>query len=176
MDQTAQSLSQDPDTIRVRDLHFPMVEALYVEAMVLADEARAYFETVQNAPAQFQGRAHAGTATTGAVDHRVGFACESLKTTTRLMQVISWLLFQRAIHAGELDAEFAHAKGNALGDAIPSDHAMCRQLPDAARIIIAASEQLYDRVRRLHVNRHRPRDYPPASPARAMMQHLEQVF
>ena len=35
---------------------------------------------------------------------RVGFACESLKVTTRIMHIVAWLLTQRAVESGELHA------------------------------------------------------------------------
>lgn len=153
----------------MRDLHFDLIEALYIEAMVLADEARAYFEQTSNTP-NHPDMVHMRPMV------RVGFSCESLKTTTRMMQIISWLLFQRAIHAGELDAEQAAARMNDLGDGIASDPETCRQLPDTARLIIAASEQLYGRVARLQRHQARPRAAPPASPVHAMQLQLETAF
>src|SRR5918998_3453475 len=68
-----------------------LIDSLYVEAMVLADEARSYFDSC-------------GRDDRLALDpvDRVGFSCESLKVTTRLMHVIAWLLTQRAVAAGEL--------------------------------------------------------------------------
>ena len=68
-----------------------LVDSLYVEAMVLADEARSYFDSA----------ARDDRLGLEPVD-RVGFSCESLKVTTRLMHVIAWLLTQRAVTAGEL--------------------------------------------------------------------------
>ncbi|WP_342454590.1 DUF1465 family protein [Sphingomonas sp. H160509] len=68
-----------------------LIDALYSEAMLLADEARTYFD-------------EAGRVEREALDPliRVSFSCESLKVTTRLMHVIAWLLTQRAVQAGEL--------------------------------------------------------------------------
>ncbi len=203
MDQSIRIIAPETDGIAVCDLHFALIEALYVEAMVLADEARAYFETAHSASQKTTGQKTTGPKNPGpknlgpnfldqkmmdlkpATDMssaeipplvRVGFACESLKTTTRMMQIIAWLLFQRAIHAGEVGCDSVTAKSAQLGEAIPSDPDICRNLPDAARVIIATSEQLYDRVHRLHQNRLRPRVAPPASPVRAMLSQLEHAF
>ena len=62
-------------------IHRHLIDALYIEAMLLADEARSYFDEV-------------GRAEREMLDPlvRVGFSCESLKVTTRLMHVIAWLL------------------------------------------------------------------------------------
>jgi regulator of CtrA degradation len=62
-----------------------LIDALYTEAMILADEARAYFDE--------EGRDDRQTLEPFA---RVGFACESLKVTTRIMHIVAWLLTQRA--------------------------------------------------------------------------------
>ena len=63
-----------------------LIDALYTEAMLLADEARAYFD-------------EAGREERNALEPfaRVGFACESLKVTTRIMHIVAWLLTQRAV-------------------------------------------------------------------------------
>ncbi len=173
MDQSVRIIDPESEDVAVRDLHFSLIEALYVEAMVLADEARAYFETAHSATQKIPSSSE---TTEIPPLLRVGFACESLKTTTRLMQIISWLLYQRAIHAGEVGRDIAGAKASQLGEAIPSDPEICRHLPDSARLIITTSEQLYDRVLRLHQNRQRPRTAPPASPVRAMLSQLEHAF
>src|SRR3546814_4852341 len=59
--------------------------------MVLADEARSYFD---------RGGLEDREAMCPA--DRVAFSCESLKVTTRLMHVVSWLLLRRAADAGAL--------------------------------------------------------------------------
>src|SRR5512134_2760197 len=115
-----------------------LVDGLYVEAMVLADEARSYFDT--------SGRDD--RLALEPVD-RVGFSCESLRVTTRLMHVIAWLLTQRAVAAGELSQAQAGENDRRLGLAQPSDQAPLPRLPDQAVELIRASEDLYDRVRRI---------------------------
>ena len=66
-----------------------LIDGLYTEAMLLADEVRAYFDDV-------------GRDARDLLDpiERVLFSCESLKVTTRLMHVIAWLLTQRAVEVG----------------------------------------------------------------------------
>jgi len=115
-----------------------LVDALYIEAMVLADEARSYFDT-------------GGRDDRLALDplDRVGFSCESLKVTTRLMHVIAWLLTQRAVAAGELSRAQAGMAERRLGAAADTDRALIGRLPDTAVELIRASEELYDRVSRI---------------------------
>ncbi len=140
-----------------------LVDGLYVEAMVLADEARSYFDTL-------------GRNDRLALDplDRVGFSCESLKVTTRLMHVIAWLLTQRAVGAGELSRAEARAAERRLGPAADTDLALLERLPEAAAELIRASEELYGRVSRL--DRGSLADEPAGSPARSLMSRLQRSF
>jgi Protein of unknown function (DUF1465) len=63
-----------------------LIDGLYMETMVLADEARSYFDEM--------GRVARDSL---APLDRVVFSCESLKVTTRLMHVIAWLLTQKVM-------------------------------------------------------------------------------
>jgi regulator of CtrA degradation len=137
-----------------------VVDSLYVEAMVLADEARAYFDS-------------AGRDDRLALDPRVriGFACESLKVTTRLMQIIAWLMTQRALTAGELAPSDATGAERRLGDAQESDEAVLPLLPEAAVALIRSSRELYDRIRRIEEGS--VPDEPQASPARSLLNRLQ---
>jgi regulator of CtrA degradation len=137
-----------------------LVDSLYVEAMVLADEARSYFDSA----------ARDDRLALAPVD-RVAFSCESLKVTTRLMHVIAWLLTQRAVSAGELSRAQAGASERRLGQAAASDPALRPRLPEAANELIRTSEELYDRVARLDQGSFS--DLPAASPARSLLSRLE---
>ena len=138
-----------------------LVGALYTEAMLLADEARAYFDR--------HGRDERDALDPVA---RVGFSCESLKVTTRLMHVIAWLLTQRAVEAGELAMAEARRPSRRLGDAPESDTALVVTLPEGARTLIEASRDLYARVRRLDEGGTTEGE-PHASPARGLLGRLE---
>lgn len=137
-----------------------LVESLYTEAMLLADEARTYFDTASRADRDL-------------LDPfvRVGFACESLKVTTRLMHIIAWLLTQRAVETGELSAASGRRPERRLGHAGASDSQVVEQLPSAARALISSSIDLYERICRLDEDQ--LSDEPAPSPARALMGRLE---
>lgn len=140
-----------------------LVESLYTEAMLLADEARTYFDA--------EGRRERDGLDPFV---RVGFACESLKVTTRLMHIIAWLLTQRAIETGEMSPASGRRPERRLGHAGESDTHVVQQLPPSAQSLIAASTDLYNRVRRLDEDG--LNEAPPASPARALMGRLERDF
>jgi regulator of CtrA degradation len=137
-----------------------LVDSLYTEAMLLADEARAYFD-------------RHGREDRESLDPllRVGFSCESLKVTTRLMHVVAWLLTQRAVEAGEISRAHARKPARRLGDAPESDSALLARLPAAAQSLIEASRDLYARVQRIDASGVAPE--PQASPARSLLSRLE---
>jgi regulator of CtrA degradation len=137
-----------------------LVDSLYVEAMVLADEARSYFD----GPADADREGLAPMA-------RVGFACESLRVTTRLMHIIAWLLTQKAVAAGEISSAEAREPDRRLGEAAESDHLLAPAFPAAARELIRESEELYERVRRL--DRITAGPAGAYSPALTLMRRLE---
>ncbi|UIJ47068.1 DUF1465 family protein [Sphingomonas cannabina] len=144
-------------------LHRRLIDSLYVESMLLADEARGYFDEV--------GR---GDRESLDAFSRVVFSCESMKVTTRLMHVIAWLLTQRAVQVGELKPKDALDPSRRLGEAPESEAQVIDVMPDAARVLITASIDLHRRVARLD----RAQGEPPltVSPARAMIDRLALSF
>jgi len=137
-----------------------LIDSLYTEAMLLADEARAYFDE--------EGR---DERTTLPPFVRVGFACESLKVTTRIMHIVAWLLTQKAVETGEIMSPNGRRPERRLGKASDSDSAVVDQLPDSAQKLVNASVDLYARIKRLDEGQ--LLDEPAASPARALMGRLE---
>ncbi|WP_010402815.1 DUF1465 family protein [Sphingomonas echinoides] len=115
-----------------------VIDTLYIDAMVLADEARSYFD-------------EGGRADREALDPlaRVSFSCESLKVTTRLMHVIAWLLTQRAVDAGEMALREALDESRRLGTAPTTEGAVIHSMPAVAQTLIWASIDLHRRVARL---------------------------
>jgi regulator of CtrA degradation len=137
-----------------------LIDSLYTEAMLLADEARSYFDDA--------GREERATLHPFA---RVGFACESLKVTTRIMHIVAWLLTQRAIESGEIPLLGGHRPERRLGHAQDSDPAVIEQLPESAQRLISSSSELYARVKRIDEGSFEME--APQSPARALMGRLE---
>jgi regulator of CtrA degradation len=137
-----------------------LVDSFYTEAMLLADEARAYFDDCGRDERQD-------------LDPflRVSFACESLKVTTRIMHIVAWLLTQRAIESGEIPFPEGRRPERRLGNAQDSDPELVAKLPEAAQRLVNASIDLYARVKRLDDGS--IADEPPQSPARALMGRLE---
>lgn len=140
-----------------------LIESLYTEAMILADEARSYFDR--------EGREERSTLDPYA---RVGFACESLRVTTRIMHIVAWLLTQKAIETGELGRTDGRRPERRLGHAQDSDPDVVATMPTSAQALIEASTDLYHRIKR--IDEGVISDEPAPSPARALMGRLERGF
>src|SRR5216684_5884393 len=93
------------------------------------------------------------------------YATESMRLTTRLMQLASWLLLHRAVNEGEMSlAQASREKAKvklAAGD--PRDEATLALLPKTLRELIARSMRLQDRIRRLDATIHSLDDDKPAA-------------
>jgi regulator of CtrA degradation len=137
-----------------------LIDSFYTEAMLLADEARSYFDDSGH-----KDRHRLDPFT------RVTFACESLKVTTRIMHIVAWLLTQRAIESGEIQYAEGRRPERRLGNAQDSDPETVSRLPAAAQRLVNASTDLYARVGRLDEGN--VASEPPQSPARALMGRLE---
>jgi regulator of CtrA degradation len=138
-----------------------LLSALYTEAMLLADEARAYFDRDP-------------TANGLPIEVAVAFSCESLKVTTRLMHSIAWLLNQKALRAGELSQDEANSDARDLGYAPATDDYQLARFPDEARELIAASEDLYFRLSRVSTAMRYTNDAAPAP--HIMIERIKQAF
>ena len=144
-----------------RELTPRLVNALYTEAMLLADEARTHFDR--------------DSASRGLPPEiAVAFSCESLKVTTRLMHSIAWLLNQKAIMAGEYEDDESMADARSLGYSPASDQFQVDRFPDASRELILATEDLYYRLERL--SNRMLRESPAVPAPLAMVEQLRQAF
>src|SRR5688572_17610114 len=121
------------------DLSPTIVETLYWEALVLADEARAAFDL-------------SGRLTLASQDEdlaRVALSCEALRTTTRMMHAIAWLLNHRAYFAGEL-SEFQLRRHGRLPQAPAEPRSQpLAELPAELLELVERTQRFYARVERL---------------------------
>ena len=136
-----------------RNISREIVEDLYTQALVLSDDARAAFDL------RLQGNSVSGNEKT-----RVALSIEGLRTTTRLMHVLAWLLNQRAYMAGELsDKQLDHSC--TLPEEREADIENLARLDQSTCALIAESERLHARVARLdrHWREKATADMPVAS-------------
>jgi regulator of CtrA degradation len=91
----------------------------------------------------------------------LAYATESMRLTTRLMQLASWLLLHRAVKEGEMSLAQANkekAKVKLATTDLADEHNI-KLLPERLRILIQRSKSLQSSVRRLDATIH-------ATPAR----------
>lgn len=155
------------------NLSRPIVEALYTEALVLADEVRAVFARGANEP-DFGPSLNSYDLNSNTIHKdtmvRLALSTEGLKTTTRMMHILAWLLNQRAFFSGELTETQVRQHGT-LPEDRPSDHKALAELEPATCELIAESEQLHQRIARL--DEAWRSGFEMASPARAIHSRLE---
>ena len=118
---------------------------LFREGMALVEETAAYLDG--------PGRKESKSLQRNAA---LAYATESMRLTTRLMQLASWLLLHRAVNEGEMSLIQASQEKTKvkLSPAEPPDEEMARLLPQKLRDLIARSLKLLERVRRLDATIH----------------------
>ncbi len=86
------------------------------------------------------------------------YATESMRLTTRLMQLASWLLLHRAVKEGEMTLARANKEKSKvrLAACEPGDAKSLAMLPAKLQELIARSTKLQTEVRRLDATMHAP--------------------
>jgi len=120
---------------------------LFREGMDLVEETAAYLDGVGRTEAKALDRAAGLT-----------YATESMRLTTRLMQLASWLLLHRAVKEGEMTLSQANREKTKvkLSAADPGPAETIEKLPLHLQDLIARSMSLQSRVRRLDTTIHAP--------------------
>jgi regulator of CtrA degradation len=121
--------------------------SLFREGMDLVEETAAYLDGAGRTEAKALERAVSLT-----------YATESMRLTTRLMQMASWLLLHRAVKEGEMTLTQANREKTKvkLTAADPGPTDTVEKLPEQLQELIARSMSLQERVRRLDTTIHSP--------------------
>ena len=143
---------------------------LFREGMALVEETAGYLDGPGRQQSKDLGRAAA-----------LAYATESMRLTTRLMQLASWLLLHRAVKEGEMslaqaDKEKTKVK---LSTADTHDPANVALLPEILRGLIDRSQQLQAKVRRLDntIHNRTSNDQPPlGNPVERQLGLLKAAF
>jgi regulator of CtrA degradation len=104
----------------------------------------------------------------------LAYASESMRLTTRLMQVASWLLVQRAVREGDMaptaaceDRYRISAEDVCRGEPVTED------LPTGLLALLTRSERLYERVRHLDRRMYVEVEEATPHPVRSQMDRLK---
>jgi regulator of CtrA degradation len=146
--------------------------ALFKEGMTLVEDAASYLDG--------QGRDEAKTLPRAV---SLAYAAESMRLTTRLMQIASWLLLQRAVNQGEmtrLQASSDRHRVKLSQQELASSPEVFAALPEKLRDLAIHSLRLQARVTHLdsliYASRPALHDTPRASPVEAQMARLRDAF
>lgn len=146
-----------------------LFDRTFKEGMELVESTAAYLDGVGRQESKLLSRAEA-----------LSYAGESMRLTTRLMQLASWLLVQRAVREGDI------APGDACEDRyrLKAERALRsieeqdgQTLPVGLQDLLTRTGRLYDRV--LHLDRRMYLEQAPDQdnhPVLNQMQRIQQAF
>jgi regulator of CtrA degradation len=141
---------------------------LFREGMALVEETATYLD----GPGRQESKALERSAA-------LAYATESMRLTTRLMQLASWLLLHRAVNEGEMTLAQANKEKTKvkLSATDTTDSDALQMLPTHLRDLIERSFKLQGRVRRLDSTIHAsgPAE-PSANPVEHQMNMLKAAF
>ena len=145
---------------------------LFREGMGLVEEAAAYLDG--------PGRQEAKALTR---HDALGYASESMRLTTRLMQLASWLLLQRAVNEGEMTQIQAAAEKHKVklsSQGLANGDEIFLRLPQKLRDLATQSLRLQARIIHLDQLIYNPPDSLPAvvpkNPVDAQIELLRAAF
>lgn len=143
-----------------------LFDRTFSEGMELVEETAAYLDGDGRRESKLLSRASA-----------LAYAGESMKLTTRLMQVASWLLVQRAVREGDMAPEAACEPRYRLNERKTETEVTDPELPIALVEYLVRADKLYDRA--LYLDRRMYLDAPddePVNPVQSQMDRLAAAF
>lgn len=162
--------SAEPVAFALRLASSDNFQSLFQEGMSLVEETALYLDG--------DGRTESKALDRPA---SLAYATESMRLTTRLMQLASWLLLQRAVNEGEMSKDQASSEKNKvrldrLSSAVESS--AWNDLPESLRDLINRSIRLQERV--VHLDEMLYRSSPLAdaedNPVAAQIGQLQAAF
>ncbi len=147
-------------------------KSMFREGMSLVEQAASYLD----GPGRDEAKALAR-------NESLAYAAESMRLTTRLMQLASWLLLQRAVNEGELSLDQAASEKRKVKlsyqDSAASPEAFAR-LPERLRDLVIESMRLQARIihldQLLYLDPDAPLAAPSPSPVEAQLSRLRAAF
>jgi regulator of CtrA degradation len=142
-----------------------LFERTFQEGMELVEETAGYLDG--------EGRQESKLLSRNAA---LAYAAESMRLTTRLMQVASWLLVQRAVREGDMAPASAcedRYRLNADEVSRHDDTAAAAELPRGLGALADRAERLYERVR--HLDRRMYLESQGAEPANPVLGQLDRL-
>ena len=140
-----------------------LFERTFQEGMELVEETASYLDG--------EGRQDSKLLSRNAA---LAYAAESMRLTTRLMQVASWLLVQRAVREGDMPPSSACEDRYRLAEEHNRDaDDGAEDLPSPLLMLLDRAERLYERVR--HLDRRMYVESAADQPANPVLTHLDRL-
>ena len=144
-----------------------LFDRTFQEGMELVEETAAYLDGAGRHDSKRLPRKGA-----------LAYASESMRLTTRLMQLASWLLVQRAVREGQMPAAEACQDRYRVNEEAPRVVAEgVEELPEGLLSLLDRAERLYERV--LHLDRRMYTEPAPdagSHPVLAQLDRLQAAF
>jgi regulator of CtrA degradation len=145
-------------------------DAIFKEGMALVEHTARYLD----GPGRLEARKLRGPLS-------VLYATESMRLTTRLLELASWLMIRRALKSGEISAEEARSKRQRVklkGPGRPSHVKGFLDLPSGLQQLIEQSFSLNDRIVQLDRAMELAVDEatPANNPVGAQVTRLQEAF
>ena len=140
-----------------------LFDRTFQEGMELVEETAAYLDGAGRQDSKLLSRSAA-----------LAYAGESMRLTTRLMQVASWLLVQRAVREGDMNPVEACQERYRLAE--PADEGRGEppgELPAGLLQLLDRSARLYERV--LHLDRRMYREDPASEAEHPVLSQIEKL-
>ncbi|GGZ29825.1 protease adaptor protein RcdA [Asticcacaulis endophyticus] len=112
-----------------------LFDRTFKEGMALVEETAAYLDGDGRRDSRLLNREDA-----------LAYAGESMRLTTRLMQIASWLLVQRAVREGDMEAADACEERYRLTPVQSSSADGAEKMPDGLISLLDRANRLYDRI------------------------------
>src|SRR3569623_1832774 len=143
---------------------------LFRDGMALGEETATYLDGPGRAESKDLSRAAA-----------LAYATESMRLTTRLMQIASWLLLHRAVKEGEMSLAQANKEKTKVKLSATDTHAPNNLplLPEPLQALIERSGSLQNQARRLEATIHNrvvDTDSPSINPVEHQLGLLKAAF
>jgi regulator of CtrA degradation len=144
-----------------------LFDRTFKEGMALVEETAAYLDGDGRRDSRLLSREDA-----------LLYAGESMRLTTRLMQIASWLLVQRAVREGDMDASDACDEKYRISPLAADTMDAERVLPGGLLSLLDRSNRLYERIS--HLDKRMFVDSEPAgdevNPVLTQLQRLQNAF
>ncbi len=112
-----------------------LFDRTFKEGMALVEETAAYLDGDGRRDSRLLSREDA-----------LAYAGESMRLTTRLMQIASWLLVQRAVREGDMEASDACDDKYRVSPLNADAETTAKMLPGGLLNLLDRSNRLYDRI------------------------------